>query len=580
MLISLVAAVSVLVGGAFLNATYLSSLLHHSAAERDVHDAGGGEGGQLSGASDEHDFHSLPREVEQGGGGVNGGAKDEAHVVAPTSASTAEGVPPRRRPTGRHMYLTTAGESVTVMDDLCVAANGSTYTIPQPTVCGWTFGASGSLRIPLKAACAKKDDDAFKYLKISPPVVVPHLNGAVAPPLKHRVHLGGETVFLTLAQASTNLAHLTGSMTHLFHVLRHATDYGLAGRPNRVIIVVNYVASHLYEDPTSFAVILLRAAVGGGPIHLVKQGPAFPLPVEPPLGDLAFGGTPGGGPVVTVVLNNRPVVDALIGPDVNSLCMQRAVLTNFPRGRWFIPSGQRAVPSALLPRPGASSAEVHQAVTDATVWRNEQVEAEGNVPADATPFRAAVFAALSPPLKNTYPTIARRLTYLIRHRRRAFDEPSEERFQAVLALVAERHGLVLDVVNFGEMSFTEQLNAVLHSAVLVGVHGANLVNTMYAPPGAELIEIFPYHFSHNMYERGGESGLGYSSVSLEEKGQRDFEGINKYPTVKACMEKSIDCKVWYRADERALMLSDGDVKAIEVALEAAIGRVNLRLPQP
>ena len=202
------------------------------------------------------------------------------------------------------------------------------------------------------------------------------------------------------------------------------------------------------------------------------------------------------------------------------------------------------------------------------------------MPADATPFRAAVFAALSPPVKNTHPTIARRLTYLIRHRRRAFDQPSEKRFQAVLALVAERHGLVLDVVNFGEMTFTEQLNAVLHSAVLVGVHGANLVNTMYAPLGAELLEIFPYRFSHNMYMRGGESGLGYSSVSLEEKGQRDFEDINKYPTVKACMEQSIDCKVWYRADERALVLSDGDVKAIEVALEAAIVRVELRLPKP
>eukprot|EP00168_Porphyra_purpurea_P020572 TRINITY_DN870_c2_g1_i3.p4 TRINITY_DN870_c2_g1~~TRINITY_DN870_c2_g1_i3.p4 ORF type:complete len:131 (+),score=46.81 TRINITY_DN870_c2_g1_i3:1122-1514(+) len=130
------------------------------------------------------------------------------------------------------------------------------------------------------------------------------------------------------------------------------------------------------------------------------------------------------------------------------------------------------------------------------------------------------------------------------------------------------------------MSFTKQLNAVLHSAVLIGVHGANLVNTMYAPPGAELLEIFPYRFTHNMYVRGGESGLGYTSVSLDETGQRDFEGVGKYPNIKACMEQSIDCKVWYRADERALMLSDGDVKAIEVALEAAIVRVEFRLPKP
>eukprot|EP00170_Pyropia_yezoensis_P007442 contig_30487_g7465 len=122
--------------------------------------------------------------------------------------------------------------------------------------------------------------------------------------------------------------------------------------------------------------------------------------------------------------------------------------------------------------------------------------------------------------------MARRLTYLVRARRRAFDEPSEARVQELFRRVATRHRLVLDVVNFGNVSFSEQLRSVVHSAVLVGIHGANLVNTLYAPRGAHLIEIFPRKFSHNMYVRGGDAGLGYTAMALEEPGQTDYKGLS------------------------------------------------------
>lgn len=521
--------------------------------------------GAVAGAADGDDDGVVGDTVAGGVAAEEGTNTDmeQVGVAAPTP------LPPRVAPTGRHLYMSKSGESVTVMDNLCVAANGSSYTLRQPLACGWTFSQSGTLRMPSALDCTKKEDASFQYMKIPPPVVVSRLDGTAAPALRHRVNLGGETLFLTLAAAATNLAHYTGSMTHMYHVLRNAGHYGLTTTPTRIVIAVEGTTSPSFKDPHGFHSILLRAAAGGGPIHHVDVAPAFPLPEEPPAGDPVLGGMPGGGPVVTVVLNNK-VVSALVRPVDTALCMRRVVIPNFPRGRWFIPASDLPVPSGLLPPHGAPTEVIQQAIADASLWRQQQMEVEGDAPADATPWRAAVFAALVPPLTGRRPTMTRRLTYLIRARRRAFDEPSEARMQALLQRVAARHRLVLDVVNFGNMSFSQQLRSVVHSSVLVGIHGANLVNTLYAPRGAHLIEIFPRKFTHNMYVRGGDAGLGYTAVTLEEPGQADFEGLSAFDSVTSCMNKDPTCKLWYRADTRALELAKQDAAVLERALDAAV----------
>lgn len=539
---------------------------------------GGAKRAAGGGINSEKAYGAATESAEDNGGGTaeaadggDGALERAAGDTAATGLAAPMPLPPRVAPAGRHLYMSKSGESVTVMDNLCIAANGSSYTLPQPLACGWTFVQSGALRMPLASDCAKKEADSFRYMKLAPPTEVRRLDAATAPALQHRVNLGGETLFLTLAAAATNLAHYTGSMTHVFHVLRNAGHYGLTTTPTRIVIAVERITSPAFKDPHGFHSILLRAAAGGGPIHHVDTAPAFPLPQEPPAGDPALGGAPGGGPVVTVVLNNS-VVSSLVRTDDTALCMRRVVIPNFPRGRWFIPASDVPVPSGLLPPHGAPKEVVKQAMADASRWRRQQMEAEGDAPADAIPWRAAVFASLVPPLTGARPTMARRLTYLIRARRRAFDDPSEARMQALLRRVATRHRLILDVVNFGNMSFSEQLRSVVHSAVLIGIHGANLVNTLYAPRGSHLIEIFPRLFSHNMYVRGGDAGLGYTAVTLEEPGQADYEGLSKFDSVLACMNKDPACKLWYRADARALELCERDEVVLEAALIEAVGQ--------
>lgn len=57
---------------------------------------------------------------------------------------------------------------------------------------------------------------------------------------------------------------------------------------------------------------------------------------------------------------------------------------------------------------------------------------------------------------------------------------------AVVAMLAE-HGF--ECVHFEDLSFAEQVALMLETAVLVGVHGANLANLMFMQPGARVVEL-------------------------------------------------------------------------------------------
>ena len=52
-------------------------------------------------------------------------------------------------------------------------------------------------------------------------------------------------------------------------------------------------------------------------------------------------------------------------------------------------------------------------------------------------------------------------------------------------------GFNATVVTFGDLSFADQLNAVSDAAVLVGVTGSDLVNLVFLPSNAAVVEVFP-----------------------------------------------------------------------------------------
>ena len=62
-------------------------------------------------------------------------------------------------------------------------------------------------------------------------------------------------------------------------------------------------------------------------------------------------------------------------------------------------------------------------------------------------------------------------------------------------------------------TFAGQLQLFADHGVIVSPHGAGLMNVMFMPPYSSVIEIFPYHFDHNLYPAASiSSGLGYYPV--------------------------------------------------------------------
>ncbi|KAL0019453.1 hypothetical protein WJX77_002080 [Trebouxia sp. C0004] len=52
-------------------------------------------------------------------------------------------------------------------------------------------------------------------------------------------------------------------------------------------------------------------------------------------------------------------------------------------------------------------------------------------------------------------------------------------------------GFNATVVTFGDLSFADQLLAVSDAAVLIGVTGSDLVNLVFLPSNAAIVEVFP-----------------------------------------------------------------------------------------
>ena len=57
------------------------------------------------------------------------------------------------------------------------------------------------------------------------------------------------------------------------------------------------------------------------------------------------------------------------------------------------------------------------------------------------------------------------------------------------------------VILTNNATFEEQVRLMARTGVLVTMHGAGLMNEIFLPPGAAVIEIFPVHLKHVLYER-------------------------------------------------------------------------------
>lgn len=142
----------------------------------------------------------------------------------------------------------------------------------------------------------------------------------------------------------------------------------------------------------------------------------------------------------------------------------------------------------------------------------------------------------------------------------------------MLSTIASDNGCSFEVVNFSNMSFSDQYAEMRRDVRLaIGIHGANIVNAMFLRPGAALVELFPYGFDHDMYKRGGNAGVRYEGYSMSTSTVEPFKDIRKFKSILECTRRVNECKAHYRDAKLNATRKDLDVIERLVRRQLALG---------
>lgn len=261
----------------------------------------------------------------------------------------------------------------------------------------------------------------------------------------------GLTVLQLYDRGCGNIAHFVGRATMLQHVLDNINIYS---RPphqiENVVILPTYHIMKRFLFPHNYA-------------HWHKGFlQAILAPSEYVIGTLGsfltriskeeYRGTPR-----THLLHNFSLTGSS-KPDGTVICFREAVVPGFFKGRYF--ASDREYPSrpagSPQPRPGT----------------------EPEVPQDAARMREMVHAFIHN--SSAPPAIQKRVVFLDRGgKRRAIPAMQKQQLIRMIKDAAESRLFTFEVVSFDSMVFEEQVKIIETVSIAIGVHGANLVNTMF-----------------------------------------------------------------------------------------------------
>lgn len=338
------------------------------------------------------------------------------------------------------------------------------------------------------------------------------------------VWVDGLTVLQAWRFSGANVAHFSDEVLHLHHVLQHISLYAPHSLANitdngnsRVIALPAEKLIPQFSDPARrqrFHQALLAATVHP---REITNAPSLYSAATMPLGSVA------------VVTGNDT--------DESSprfTCFRRAIVPGYMKGRFFMSDFEY---------PSTST--------------STSISTKSSTPADLLSLSRLIELSATPPLNISAGSTGIVLLHRAHGKRRLFDSNSLHLLHSELSRQAARKRLPFDVVDFSGMSFSAQVSAVSRSRLAVGLHGANLVNAMHLPPGAALLELFPYGFMHDMYAGAGNAGVRYDSYTFER------------PGVPKCENKDAKvCRLYYR--DATIKASKSDIRAIGYKLRALL----------
>jgi hypothetical protein len=131
-------------------------------------------------------------------------------------------------------------------------------------------------------------------------------------------------------------------------------------------------------------------------------------------------------------------------------------------------------------------------------------------------------------LNNRIPVIKaeKGITIIKRVNRRAYKQTDE------LALELSSLNLPLRVVQLETISFSEQVNLMRNTSILIAPHGAGTINQMFMPRGGKIFELFPKGYS-NWHAAAIAEVFGHKLVDIESNepgvfGRAPSEGIKEF----------------------------------------------------
>jgi len=382
---------------------------------------------------------------------------------------------------------------------------------------------------------------------------------------------------MQLKDPSTNIAHFGGRVMFFQHALSYAqTLYGV-GLDAIVLRMSERVWNRTFsEQVDSWQQGMLRMI-------------AFPLPLLPAVTDST--------PPEQMELRGVHIMADGQGFPSNTVCYRRAILPAFLKGRFFIPESEVVDPGATGKPLQRDDSELFHALSGRnhpqnessgdvdweSKWKSANLSTEMRLiksnyyvrslePRDAHVMREKWSLALNLE-RNENPF---ELVYLARYGRRQLSWISEWRLESMLKEVAKANNLKFQRIVFQEMTtFREQMIAIQNAVVAVGLHGANLVNSVFMDSRSSLVEIFPFGFEHDMYRQASGSGLGYYTTTVLRG--KDYKNLRLFASRRDCMNRDPDCKLWYRSDHRTISLSHTDLIVIRAAIRSAIAYSRKRM---
>lgn len=338
----------------------------------------------------------------------------------------------------------------------------------------------------------------------------------------------GDAVLVRLTSRAVSISHFAARILMLHHIMQHPRRYGLS-HVSQVVIAAHQDVTQKIHYSKSWQHGLLAAVV-----H-----PNTMIYSQSTLESLLAAKTSSPSDRVNVFVSDGAWALANTG---KVPCFRRVAVAAPAQPQLFLQTGQY---------PG---------VVDAHTL-NKSMSHE-----DADSFRRQLFASLGYPRS---PAMKGRVVYLHRASTRTLNAQGLTLLQETLTAACNSGGLTYQLVDVSGLTFPQQVAAVAGAAVVIGIHGTQMLNTLFLPRRAAVVELFPYRFANEMFAQGSGAGLHYASYQVVHGA--DYGRLAEFSgNVEECRKLSGECRKWYQSDNRAISFETADAVAVRRLLDEAM----------